>query len=69
MQLGRQIISPCVFATFVVCVALAVLNFAPMLMAPILAVVCGFGSWTLLQLTPAVPDKSQCIDPPGQNRA
>lgn len=68
MQLGLQIISLCVFATFVVCVALAVLNFAPMLMAPVLAVVCGFGSWTLLQLIPAVPDEGQCIDPPRRKR-
>ena len=48
MLLRRQIMMMCAFASAIALVTLAVLNFAPLFVAPIVAFACGLSSWLLL---------------------
>jgi len=63
MQIQRQIVTAIAFATAIVLVTLAVLNLAPVFMAPILAIACGLAGWTLLLSLPPKPEMARRADP------
>ena len=50
MQFRGQIVIMCAFASAIALVTLAVLNFSPAFVAPIVALACGLSSWMILSL-------------------